>query len=462
MPLSAVYTVPHPPLLIPEVGHGDELVIRDTLMSMDRVGQEIAEIAPDTIVVISPHAPHFNDRFVLSADKSLYGDMSRFRAPAVSVRKDVDIFLATKIYTESLCKSVPVLLYEENDLFVDHGALVPLYFIDKFYRDYKLVLISLSGLSNEAHFLFGQSIAKAASASEGKVVIVASGDLSHRLTQDGPYGFAPEGPVFDQIITDFLREGRVDEIQKIDPILAENAAECGLRSLIIMSGALSGQDFTSEFMSYEGPFGVGYAICSFHLSEDGQGDVSHLFSSDETNHNMPVVEDIIEDPYVALAQNALEEYVRNGRIIEVPTGLPDDLYKSRAGAFVSLKINGQLRGCIGTISATTESIAEEIIRNAIEAGTADPRFVAVTTDELASLHYSVDVLGPSEPVRNISDLDPIRYGVIVSHKGRRGLLLPNLEGVDTVDSQLSIALSKAGISPDADYSILRFEVIRHI
>ena len=125
MPLSAVYAVPHPPLLIPDVGRGEELKIPDTYASMERVGREVADVAPDTIIVISPHAPHMNDRFVVSADKSLYGDMRRFRAPSVSLRKDIDIELATRIYTESLRKSVPVLLYKEDDMFVDHGALVP-------------------------------------------------------------------------------------------------------------------------------------------------------------------------------------------------------------------------------------------------------------------------------------------------------------------------------------------------
>ena len=167
------------------------------------------------------------------------------------------------------------------------------------------------------------------------------------------------------------------------------------------------------------------------------------------------------DPYVVLARKALEEYVTNGRMIEIPLDLSQEMYSIQAGAFVSLKIKGQLRGCIGTIYPTTESIAEEIVRNAIEAGTADPRFIPVAINELPSLEYSVDVLGPSELVVHISELDPTRYGVIVSHKGRRGLLLPDLEGVDSVELQISIALSKAGISEDADYSIQRFEVIRH-
>lgn len=463
MPLSAVYAVPHPPLLIPDIGLGEEQEILDTFHSMERVGLEVADIAPDTIIVISPHTPHMNDRFVLSADKSLYGDMRRFHAPSVSVRKNIDIELATKIYTEALRKTVPILLYEEDDMFVDHGALVPLYFIEKYYRDYKLILISLSELSADIHYSLGKCIARAASASTGKVVLIASGDLSHRLTPEGPYGFTEEGPLFDRKVTELMREGRLDEIRNIDPKISEPAGECGLRSLIIMSGALSGQDYTSDFMSYEGPFGVGYAICSFHLTIDDPESVSDpdRHSANDSSTDRPDREVTAVDPYVALAKETLEEYVRNGRIIAVPEGLPAEMHKTKAGVFVSLKIHGQLRGCIGTIAATTDSVAEEIIRNAVESGTEDPRFDPVEIGELSELDYSVDVLGPAEPVGDKSELDPVRYGVIVSYKGRRGLLLPNLEGVDSVDFQLSIALSKAGIPSGADYSIERFEVIRH-
>ena len=126
-----------------------------------------------------------------------------------------------------------------------------------------------------------------------------------------------------------------------------------------------------------------------------------------------------------------------------------------------MKLDGSLRGCIGTISPTTSSIADEIIRNAISAGTEDPRFPPVTEDELSRLEYSVDVLGKAEKIESMDELDPLRYGVIVSKGHRRGLLLPNLEGVETAEKQISIALRKAGISPNEDYQLERFEVVRH-
>ena len=133
----------------------------------------------------------------------------------------------------------------------------------------------------------------------------------------------------------------------------------------------------------------------------------------------------------------------------------------QAGVFVSLKKHGSLRGCIGTISPVTQSIAKEILRNAVSSGTEDPRFPPVTKDELDELIYSVDVLGEAESITDKSELDVKRYGVIVTAGRKRGLLLPNLDGVDTIEQQLSIARKKAGIYDNEKVSMERFEVVRH-
>ena len=168
------------------------------------------------------------------------------------------------------------------------------------------------------------------------------------------------------------------------------------------------------------------------------------------------------DPHIALARLSVETFVKTGR----PAALPDDvdpaLLSRRAGVFVSLHEHGDLRGCIGTISATTRSIAEKIIQNGISACSRDPRFPAVRPEELDYLDYSVDVLGDAEPIDSPDQLDPKRYGVIVTKGWKRGLLLPNLDGVDTVGYQLMIAKQKAGIDPaDDDVELERFEVVRH-
>jgi len=169
----------------------------------------------------------------------------------------------------------------------------------------------------------------------------------------------------------------------------------------------------------------------------------------------------MESEHVKLAKVALDRYVREREKINVPEWVPPELKNKRAGVFVSLKKDGLLRGCIGTTGPTKGSIAEEIISNAISSGTQDPRFHQVDKEELDNLTFSVDVLGEPEKINSIEELDVKRYGVIVTSGWKRGLLLPDLEGVDTPEEQVSIALQKAGISHGEKYEMERFEVIRH-
>jgi AmmeMemoRadiSam system protein A len=170
------------------------------------------------------------------------------------------------------------------------------------------------------------------------------------------------------------------------------------------------------------------------------------------------------DPYVKLARNTIDLYIREGKVYQPEDEeLTCEMRTARAGAFVSIHENGGLRGCIGTIAPTRESVAEEIVSNAIAASTCDPRFQAIRKDELESLEISVDVLSPAEQISSPDELDVKRYGVIVEKDFRRGLLLPNLDGVDTIDYQIEIALRKAGIGlNETGVQLYRFEVVRHI
>jgi len=165
-------------------------------------------------------------------------------------------------------------------------------------------------------------------------------------------------------------------------------------------------------------------------------------------------------PLVKLAKETIEQYVRTRKAISPPEELTREM-KQRAGAFVSLHKRGALRGCIGTIQPTSSNVAQEVIQNAISAATRDPRFPPVQASELEDLEISVDVLYPREPIESIDELDPKRYGVIVESGGRRGLLLPDLEGVDTAEYQVEIARRKAGISLHEPVQLYRFEVKRY-
>jgi AmmeMemoRadiSam system protein A len=165
-------------------------------------------------------------------------------------------------------------------------------------------------------------------------------------------------------------------------------------------------------------------------------------------------------PLVELAKKAVEVFVADRRVIPCPEDLTPEM-KEKAGVFVCLKKNDQLRGCIGTFMPCRRNVAEEIIRNAICAASEDPRFALVTKEELPDLAYTVDVLTPPEKVADLSELDPRRYGVIVARGGLRGLLLPDLEGVDTAKEQIRIAKMKASIGEGEGFDIYRFEVRRY-
>ncbi|HCX03583.1 MAG TPA: AMMECR1 domain-containing protein, partial [Clostridiales bacterium] len=169
-----------------------------------------------------------------------------------------------------------------------------------------------------------------------------------------------------------------------------------------------------------------------------------------------------EDKYVKLAKKSIEYFVEKGEKLELPENLEEnDFYNKKAGAFVSLKKGGDLRGCIGTIFPVKDSLGKEIIENAVSAAFRDPRFYPVKKDELEEIEYSVDVLEKPVKVKDINELDPKVYGVIVTKGSRKGVLLPNLEGVDTVDKQLDIVLRKAGINKEENYTLEKFKVIRH-
>lgn len=460
MSIKAGFIVPHPPLIIPEIGRGEEKKIQNTIDAYHNIAKRIAEIKPDTIIVTTPHSIMYSDYIHISPGKGSKGNFKEFGEGDVSFVTEYDVELVSEISKEAEDQGIPAGSLGEKSKSLDHGIMVPLYFVNKYYNDYKLVRISISGLSYLDHYKFGKCIGKVSKKSDKTIVFIGSGDLSHMLKDQGPYGYREEGPVFDREVTKAMKTGNFLEFLKFDEDFCEAAAECGLRSFIIMAGALDGKEVDSELLSYEGPFGVGYAVAAFNVLGD---DEARHFDEIYLKNEMERVEllKLEEDEYVRLARQTLESYVINRKIIQKPDNLSDELINNIAGVFVSLKLDGNLRGCIGTISPTTNSIADEIIQNAISAGAEDPRFPPVSEEELNRLVYSVDVLGNSEKIQSINELDPKKYGVIVSKGHKRGLLLPNLEGIETQEQQVSIALKKAGISPTEKYQLEKFEVVRH-
>lgn len=482
MSVLAGYVVPHPPLIIPSVGRGEERGIQTTIDAYREIARCIVVLQPETIVISSPHAPLYRDGFHVTTDEVLYGSMEAFCAPETTLSAKIDTALVDEIIQTAQQSGIVVAPSTWRDRGMDHATFIPLYYIEQAYKEagispeYKVVRVGLSALSPEEHRQFGHAIARAIDRTQRRCVWVASGDLSHKLKTDGPYGYAPEGPELDRQLCDLFRSGALEKLFELDEYFCECAAECGVRSFQIMAAALETehpQGVSSKLLSYEGPFGVGYAVAAFE-GELSKGEPSKEDLNEESDTALSSNNAL--DPYVALARASVETYIKTGRVLKLSDYqnqveqlfgtykemLPEDMLSQQAGVFVSIHEWGELRGCIGTIAPTTNCIAEEIIQNGISASTRDPRFPAIEEYELDQLDISVDVLSEAEPISSLEELDVKRYGVIVTKGFRRGLLLPNLEGVDSVEDQVAIAKQKAGIRVDDwDVELERFEVIRH-
>jgi AmmeMemoRadiSam system protein A len=428
---------PHPPIMVPEVGRESIAGVRDSIAAMRELTERLIASGAESVVLISPHAPLEIDSFVAYEGPEVYGDFANFRAPETSVSAPVDEQLLRSIAEAAAAEGYRVSLLPDSEL--DHGTAVPLYFLLRNGWQGKVVALGYSFLSNEDHLRFGTCIKKAVEQVGRPVGFIASGDLSHRLAPHAPAGFNPYAHIFDETVVASLRANNPQGIVEIDYDLRKVAGECGYRSMLVAIGAGSGLPPSCEVMNYEAPFGVGYLVAQL-INQRGEASVEDL---------------------PRLARTAVETFIRSHEVIE-PAAATGQLLSARAPCFVCLKtLDGELRGCIGTIEPARETLAQEIVANAISAAISDPRFDPVSEEELPNLRYSVDVLMPAEEAA-LEDLDPAVFGVIVEDESssRRGLLLPDIAGVESAEQQVEIAARKAGIPQGTPVKLWRFKVDR--
>ncbi len=438
--------LPHPPIMIPEIGGSELGKMSITVSSVKKIAKEIANADPQTLVIISPHAPVFHNCVGISSAEKLTGSMYEFGHRELSLTYEMDFELAEKIALGCYEKNIPLKTVTKEfcinariPLEIDKGSFVPLYYLHQAGFKGKIVHLCMGFIPYEKMMLFGNTVRNAIELSKKRTFILASGDLSHRLLKESPNGYSPSGEIFDQKVMSALPKLDSDALLSMDKQLIDNAGECGLRPMFFLLGAMQGIKSSPQFVSYDGPFGVGYGTVLFMCEK-----IKDMTHSDE----------------VVLAREALIHYLQTGQKLPLPADLSREM-SAKAGAFVSLKKFGRLRGCIGTILPTQDNIASEIINNAVYAGTQDPRFPPVTLEETENIVFSVDILGMPE-LTSREELDPQKYGIITATKsGKKGLLLPMLDGVDTVDEQISIALQKGHIMPHEKYDIYRFTVTRH-
>ena len=358
---------------------------------------------------------------------------------------------------------------------LDHGITVPLHFLMKHaeLNTVEYVMMSYGDFPYTTLMKHGDIIAKTAETLNKRVVLIASGDMSHALSSKGPYHFHPDGPWFDQRMQEVLKQNDLVSIFCSDEQRIANAAECGLRSFAILTGAYNRRNTHSEVLSYEGPFGVGYLIAE--VLPESPSELDKITWIDQKNKEKISEHADKAHPYVKYAWAVIKYYLQHGRSakvdlseealkvdwIQIPVTVEQKLnLMMKRGTFVTIKKNGVLRGCIGTIEPSTTALYKEIAMNAISACSKDPRFEPVRLDELEYLTLSVDVLSELETIVDVTLLDPKKYGVVVQRGRQHGVLLPDLNGIDDVEEQLKVASNKAGFLVDEIEKIDRFTVER--
>lgn len=457
MALVSAYVLPHPPVIISAVGKGQEKAIQKTRDAFHIIAKQIQALKPDTIIIMSPHADTYSDYVHISPKDSVTGDFSAFGAKGKNYHFNYDTVLRNKLVNTLIDKGIHAGTKGQQASGVDHGSLVPLAFIQEKYQDFKLIRISQSGLSKLDHVKIGKGIKEVANNTSKRIVFIASGDLSHKLKEEGPYGYHPSSTVFDHVVTKHLENGEFLELLSMDNTLIREAAECGMRSFYTLAGVLDQSNYESTLHSYEGPFGVGYAVVSYDTIKDTDSVslIDRYLSKEEAR--IQAKQNDASSP-VKLAKKAIMSQFYD----DVDVETDDDFLKNeRAGCFVTLYSFGELRGCIGTMDAVRKNLIEEIKHNAISAAFKDHRFSPIKKEDLPYITISVDILGPLEPIKDQSKLDPNQYGVMVEHSRKHGVLLPHIGGINTVKEQLSAVLRKAGIEAHEPYRLYRFEVTRY-
>jgi AmmeMemoRadiSam system protein B/AmmeMemoRadiSam system protein A len=374
----------------------------------------------DTFIILGPNHTGLGKAFSIMTQ-------GFWRTPLGDV--EIDSELARNIATLSSY------LEKDSDAHrYEHSIEVQLPFLQYFKKNIKFVPIILAQADGAVYKEIGKAIARAVKKLKREVIIIASSDMTHYESQ------ASAKEKDNRAIEAMLA---LNEDELMDRVERLKISMCGFApaiSLITAAKALGAEK--AELVRYQ-------------TSGDTTGDHSSVVGYAGLifkNHKM--------SPIAKIAKEAVETFVKDGKIISPPVK-PTREMKKKAGVFVSLHKFGKLRGCIGTFEPAQEDVAREIITNAISSATRDPRFPSITASELDDLRYSVDVLTKPAPVKDKNRLNPKKHGVIVECNLRRGLLLPDLEGVDTVEKQIDICCQKAGIEPCETVNLYCFSVKRY-
>jgi aromatic ring-opening dioxygenase LigB subunit/AMMECR1 domain-containing protein len=441
--------MPHAPILVPEVGGKKGDAAQASCQAMREAVACVMSFRPETLVLISPHSPRQPGAFGVWAGERLRGSLAQFGASRANVSLPNDTRLAQAIVTEA--KSRDLATWMIHDRALDHGALVPLWFLAEAGWVGPTIVLSLSYSEEGGLVELGEAIATAAYSSHRHIAIVASGDMSHRLKPNAPCGFHPQAHQFDETFIRLVRDGEYHQIRNIPPELRALAAEDAVDSTLVAAAAVDWRTTGHKVLNYEGPFGVGYGVAILFAEEPLLADL-RLAPAANTNKEGLILP--------ALARQSVTAALR-GRS-ELPPAATGQYLSAARGVFVTMHDRSSgLRGCSGTFLPVCANLVAETWRSARLAAFEDLRFPPVKADELPNLRFDVSVLHSIEKVSSTDELDPARYGVMVcTEDGRHGLLLPAIAEITTGLQQLSFARKKGQIEPDEPMILQRFQVDR--
>lgn len=451
------FFLPHPPAAVDVIHGSQEEQLKKTIEAIRHTAKEIAIKKPKTIIIITPHGPCFGDHYYIPSQKRISGDFSAYGNKKFTLGFNTDLNLANIIHKKAMEKGLSAGFVDDRIMKsncisydLDHGILVPMYFICQYYQDFKLLPISLSGQNGKFHYKMGIALRDAINEySAENVIIIASGDLSHKATEE-------QGAAFDKKIKKLLLSEDIPNILNFDPEQKEQAEQCGLDSCRMLLGTLDGFDFYTEILAYEHPLGTGYLSAELHCGKPKESAFVHYLAKEETRL---LQQWETESPAVQLSRKAITAYLQDNTEIPPNAETPTSLKDKSCGLYVTLKNDGRIRGNAGTITATHPTLEEEIIYHSIRA--VDNIIEPITKDELKDISIEVCLLSEPEEIQNLNQLDPQTYGLIVESKKGRAVLLPGLPYINTPEEQINAAKKQIGIHPWRKVKYKRFSVTRY-
>ena len=451
------FFLPHPPAAVDAIQGNKKELLNNTIEGFRNAAKKIAEQKPKVIVIITPHGPCFGDHYYIPSQKRISGDFSAYGNKKLILGFDCDLDLAERIHEKAAEKGLSAGFVDDKTMKrngisydLDHGILVPMYFICQYYQDFKLLPISLSGQNGKHHYKMGIVLREAIKEYPEDVAIIASGNLSHKATEE-------HGAAFDKKLKKLLLAENIPRILDFDPEQKEQAEQCGLDSCRMLLGTLDGFDFYTNILAYEHPLGTGYLSAEFHCGKPKESALVYYLAEEETRLQQRWA---AESPVVQLSRKAISAYLKDKKEITLDTNTPESLKAESCGVFVTLKNDGRIRGNAGTTMATQPSLGEEIIYHAIRALKSDMTD-PITEEELKDLSIEVCTLSEPEEISNQQQLNPQTYGLILESKKRCAVLLPGLPHIDTPEKQIQAAKAQAGIHPWHRTKLKRFTVTRY-